>query len=34
MYGIKHSSLTIQKGKWCSKGFLRRLIYFNFEFES
>jgi hypothetical protein len=28
MYGIKHSSLTMQKGKWCSKGFLRRLTYF------
>jgi hypothetical protein len=28
MYGIKYSSLTMQKGKWCSKGFLRRLIYF------
>jgi hypothetical protein len=30
MYGIKYSSLTRQKGKWCSKGFLRRLIYFTF----
>jgi hypothetical protein len=30
MYGIKYSSLTMQKGKWCSKGFLRRLIYFTF----
>jgi hypothetical protein len=28
MYGIKYSSLTMQKGKWCSKGFLIRLIYF------
>jgi hypothetical protein len=28
MYGIKYCSLTMQKGKWCSKGFLRRLIYF------
>jgi hypothetical protein len=28
MYGIKHSSLTMQKGKWCSKGLLRRLIHF------
>jgi hypothetical protein len=28
VYDIKYSSLTMQKGKWCYKGFLRRLIYF------